>query len=88
MLTWLNPLVFIDTIIIIGGASSHYTDANWYWFTLGALLGDVVWIYGLVFISSKLSHKLNNPMVWVILDTTTIIIMAFVLYKTIVLLMG
>jgi L-lysine exporter family protein LysE/ArgO len=85
ILTWLNPLVFIDIIIIIGGASKHYTGVNWYWFTLGAILGDIIWIYGLVFISSKLSNKLNNPTVWIILDIFTICIMIFILYKTLIL---
>lgn len=83
VLTWFNPLVFIDTIIIIGGTSSHYTGTNWYMFTVGAILGDIVWIYGLVFIASMLSHKLNKPSVWLVLDVLTIFIMVFVLYKTI-----
>ncbi|MBY0379873.1 MAG: LysE family transporter [Burkholderiales bacterium] len=85
VLTWLNPLVFIDTVVIIGGASSHYIGKDWFCFMLGAILGDIIWIYGLVFVSSKLSYKLNHPTVWFILDILTILIMTFILYQTIIL---
>jgi L-lysine exporter family protein LysE/ArgO len=82
-LTWLNPLVFIDTIIIIGGASSHFTGLNLLDFIIGALLGDLTWLFGLSYISQKLSYKLNRPKVWLFLDISTILIMLFILYKTI-----
>lgn len=85
ILTWLNPLVCMDTIVIVGGASSHYYQLDWFMFILGTILGDIIWIYGLVFVASKLSYKLNKPSIWVSLDIFTICIMTYILYKTIIL---
>ncbi|MFN8769605.1 MAG: LysE/ArgO family amino acid transporter [Neisseriaceae bacterium] len=84
-LTWLNPLVFLDTIVIIGGVSSHYYHLDWFYFTLGSITGDIIWIYSLTFISSKFAYKLNNQRFWLILDSFTICMMIFILYKTILL---
>lgn len=85
LLTWLNPLVFIDTIVVVGGTASHYIDFNWYLFMLGTIIGDFIWQFGLVYISGKLSHKLNQIKVWVTLDVITVCILSYVLYKTITL---
>ncbi len=88
LLTWLNPLVFIDTIVVVGGAASHYVDLNWYLFMVGTIIGDFIWQFGLVYISGKLSHTLNQIKVWVTLDIFTVCILSYVLYKTIVLVMN
>ena len=82
-LTWLNPLVFIDTIVVIGGTSSHYTGLQRVDFLVGALVGDFIWIFGVAFIAKRFSAQLNRKSVWIALDVTTIIIMAYILYKTV-----
>lgn len=82
-LTWLNPLVFMDTIVIIGGTSLQYTGIAHTNFIIGAVLGDFIWLFGLTTIAKKLSHRLNRVEVWVTLDIITIIIMIIILYKTI-----
>lgn len=82
-LTWLNPLVFIDTIIIIGGTASHYTGSPLFDFLIGAIIGDFIWIFGLSYLSQKLANKLNHHKVWIALDIFTIMIMSWILYKTI-----
>lgn len=82
-LTWLNPLVIVDTIVIIGGASTHYLGINHVAFIIGALLGDFIWIFGLNFISRKYADKLNQPRVWFVIDIATIILVAYVAIKMI-----
>ena len=82
-LTLLNPLVFIDTIVIIGATSSHYHGVEWVNFILGAILGDLVWLFGITFIAQSFAKQLNRVGVWVTLDILTIIVMIVVLYKTI-----
>lgn len=84
-LTWLNPLVFIDTIIIIGGTASHYSGRALFDFLIGAIIGDFIWLFGLSYLSQKLANKLNHPKVWIALDIVTIMIMSWILYKTILL---
>ena len=82
-LTWLNPLVLIDTIVIIGGTSSHYHGMAWVDFMLGAILGDIIWIYGVTYLASSFADQLNRVGVWICLDLITIVIMLVILYKTI-----
>ncbi|MFN7094200.1 MAG: LysE/ArgO family amino acid transporter [Burkholderiales bacterium] len=82
-LTWLNPLVFIDTIVVIGGTATQYIGSRRIDFIVGALLGDLVWLFGLTFVASALAHKLNRTSVWISLDILTIGIMLIILYKTI-----
>lgn len=80
-LTWLNPLVFIDTVVIIGGRATNYTGINHTAFTLGAVLGDFIWIFGLALLSRIFAKKLNRPAVWFIIDLSTIILVAYVLFN-------
>ena len=82
-LTWLNPLVFMDTIVIIGGNSLQYKGLARTNFILGAVLGDFIWLFGLTAIAKKFSYKLNRTIIWIGLDIMTIIIMVIILYKTI-----
>ena len=82
-LTWLNPLVIVDMLVIIAGAATHYHGVSWTCFVIGAVLGDIIWLYGLTFFARKFSGKLDRIEVWITLDLMTILIMLFILYKTI-----
>lgn len=81
-LTWLNPLVFIDMIVVVGGTATHYSGMAWTHFMLGAVLGDLIWVFGVTAIARSFADKLNRVGVWVALDIMTIIIMFAILYKT------
>ena len=82
-LTWLNPLVFIDTIVVIGGASTHYTGWHHTAFILGALLGDFIWLFGLTLVSRTFAERLNRQRVWMLIDISTIVLVAIILIKMI-----
>ena len=62
-LTLLNPLVFVDTIIVIGGNSSRYHGINHLSFTLGAVIGDALWLFGIMLISQRFAKQLNRPII-------------------------
>jgi L-lysine exporter family protein LysE/ArgO len=81
-LTWLNPLVLIDTIVIIGGNTVRHTSVDRINFIIGAIIGDAIWIYGLTILINIFSNKLNKIWIWRLLDILTIIVMTIVLYKT------
>ncbi len=82
-LTFLNPLVLIDMIVIIGATSSHYHGVEWVNFIIGAILGDLIWVFGITFIAQYFSKQLNRVSVWITLDVLTILIMLVIIYKTI-----
>ncbi len=82
-LTLLNPLVYIDTVAIIGGNSLRYNGQARVDFIIGTLIGDFIWLFGLVVIGKKFARYLNKRAVWICLDIITIVIMSVILFKII-----
>ena len=82
-LTLLNPLVFVDTIIVIGGNSSRYHGINHLSFTLGAVIGDALWLFGIMLISQRFAKQLNRPIIWKIIDLITVVLVGIVIFKMI-----
>jgi L-lysine exporter family protein LysE/ArgO len=67
-LTWLNPHVYLDTVVLLGSvANTHGPDARWA-FAIGACLGSVLWFTALGTGARLLSRWLASPRAWRILD--------------------
>ena len=67
-LTWLNPHVYLDTVLLLGSlAASHGTGGRW-WFGAGACVGSIVWFVGLGYGARLLSPLLARPRAWQVLD--------------------
>ncbi len=73
-LTFLNPHVYLDTVIFVGGLAHQFGDQTIY-FALGAILASFIWFFGLGFGASRLSPLMAKPVFWKILDTTIAVIM-------------
>ncbi len=66
-LTWLNPHVYLDTLLLVGSVASSHGDARWV-FGAGAAAASVVWFTGLGFGARVLSRYFARPLAWRILD--------------------
>jgi len=66
-LTFLNPHVYLDTVIFIGGIANQFGDQKWF-FALGAVTASFVWFFSLGFGASKASVLVSKPAFWKILD--------------------
>jgi L-lysine exporter family protein LysE/ArgO len=44
--TWLNPAVYLDTVILLGSVAASHPGARWY-FAAGAVLASALWFVGL-----------------------------------------
>lgn len=66
-LTWLNPHVYLDTVVLLGSISATW-DGRQVWFGLGAALGSVAWFTALGFGSRLLRPLFARPVSWRILD--------------------
>ncbi|MDN4482768.1 LysE/ArgO family amino acid transporter [Demequina lignilytica] len=66
-LTWLNPHVYLDTVLLLGSVAGSYGEARWI-FAAGAVTGSVVWFTGLGYGARLLSGVLDRPGAWRILD--------------------
>ncbi len=43
----LNPHVYLDTVILLGGLAAHYEIPERNYFAFGAIMASVVWFYGI-----------------------------------------
>ena len=66
--TYLNPHVYVDTLFLIGGASSSYAGDEKLMFGVGAAAASFVFFFSLGYGAKRLSPILNNPESWKIID--------------------
>jgi L-lysine exporter family protein LysE/ArgO len=67
-LTWLNPHVYLDTVVLLGSiANAHGTSGRW-WFAVGACLASTLWFAGLGFGARFAAGLLATPRAWQVLD--------------------
>lgn len=73
-LTWLNPHVYLDTVVLLGSIGATHGDNRW-WFALGAALGSVAWFSALGFGSRMLRPLFARPASWRVLDALIAVVM-------------
>ncbi len=61
--TWLNPHVYLDTVILIGSVSTQYS-AQRALFALGAVLASFVFFFSLGFGARYLGPLFTKPQAW------------------------
>jgi L-lysine exporter family protein LysE/ArgO len=66
-LTFLNPHVYLDTVVLLGTLASQQGDGRWR-FGAGAALASTVWFFGLGFGARRLAGLFAKPVTWRILD--------------------
>jgi L-lysine exporter family protein LysE/ArgO len=73
-LTFLNPHVYLDTVILLGSVANQFESDRWY-FALGACLASVIWFTAIGFGARSASHFMSKPIFWKILDTVIALVM-------------
>ena len=66
-LTFLNPHVYLDTVVLLGALANEHRDERWM-FGVGAVTASVVWFVGLGLGARRLAGLFANPLTWRILD--------------------
>lgn len=74
-MTFLNPHVYLDTIVVLGGITSSLNFEEKRWFLVGALSASAIWFYGVAYIAKKLIPFFAKPKTWQVLDTVIAVIM-------------
>lgn len=67
-LTWLNPHVYLDTVLMLGTIANTHGAAGRWFFGVGALTASVVWFLLLTFAGRLLQPFFARPLTWRILD--------------------
>lgn len=73
-LTWLNPHVYLDTVLMLGSIAATHGDQRWV-FAAGAISASILWFAALGYGARRLSERLNTPRAWRILDAAIAVIM-------------
>ena len=77
-LTFLNPHVYLDTVLLLGSiANQHGDDGRWV-FALGAVLGSFAWFFGLAYGARRLAPLFARPAAWRVLDALIAVVMALI----------
>jgi L-lysine exporter family protein LysE/ArgO len=73
-LTYLNPHVYLDTVVLVGSLSAAQGEARWI-FGIGAMLASATWFVALAYGARRLAPYFKRPQAWRVLDTLVGIIM-------------
>jgi L-lysine exporter family protein LysE/ArgO len=73
-LTFLNPHVYLDTVVLLGALANEQRDERWL-FGVGAVTASAVWFVGLGLGARRLAGLFASPLTWRILDGLIAIMM-------------
>jgi len=74
-LTWLNPHVYLDTVLLLGAVASQQGVAERSWWTGGAVLASFLWFGALGFGARLLRPLFARPRAWRVLDASIAVVM-------------
>ena len=66
-ITWLNPHVYLDTLVLLGSLANTHGDSKWL-FGAGAAAGSALWFPLIGYGARSLSGFFSRPASWRILD--------------------
>ena len=72
--TWLNPHVYLDTVILLGSIGNQFQTDKW-WFASGAAVGSVLWFSAIGFGAKAASGLMSKPVFWKVLDSLIAVVM-------------
>lgn len=73
-LTWLNPHVYLDTVVLLGSVAQTHAGREW-WFAAGAAVGSVLWFTALGYGAALLRPVFARPHAWRVLDGAIAVVM-------------
>ncbi|HHW7520495.1 LysE/ArgO family amino acid transporter [Mannheimia haemolytica] len=83
-ITFLNPHVYIDTVVIVGSIGGKLDFNGKIYFLAGALLCSFIWFFGIGYGASLLSPYFAKRRTWQILDAVTGLIMYFIAFSLLI----
>lgn len=80
-LTWLNPHVYLDTVILVGSIANARAAGEQAPFALGASLASFAWFFLIGYGAKALRGPLSKPIVWRGIDAAIAVIMFWLAIK-------
>lgn len=66
-MTFLNPHVYLDTVVLLGALANEHKDDKWL-FGIGAVTASAVWFFSLGLGARRLAGLFAAPLTWRVLD--------------------
>lgn len=73
--TFLNPHVYLDTVLLLGGLGARHPEDQRAWFALGACLASLTWFFSLAYGARLLAPLFQKPLTWRLLDAAIALVM-------------
>lgn len=80
-LTFLNPHVYLDTVILVGSLAAPYSGSARLAYTLGAISASFSWFFALAYGARILTPLFAKPVAWRILDAIIALVMVSIAGK-------
>ena len=68
-LTFLNPHVYLDTVVLLGALANQHGSAGRWWFGVGAATASFLWFFGLAYGARLLTPLFRQKRAWQWLDS-------------------
>lgn len=59
--TWLNPHVYIDTVVVLGSIGGQFEHVDRQFFAAGAISASFIWFFSLSVLAAKFAKWLQKP---------------------------
>lgn len=79
--TWLNPHVYLDTVVLVGSVANARAVGEQAPFAFGAALASFVWFFSIGYGAKALRRPLSQPKVWQVIDLAIAAIMFWIATK-------
>ena len=74
-LTWLNPHVYLDTVVFLGSVANQQGAGDRWWWVGGAITASFIWFFSLGFGARLLRPVFARPRSWQVLDGVIAVVM-------------
>lgn len=74
-ITYLNPHVYLDTMVLMGSIGNAQGDPERWWFVLGGAIASIVWFFVLGYGARALTRFFATPRSWQVLDWIVAVVM-------------
>ncbi|WP_198659247.1 LysE/ArgO family amino acid transporter [Nocardiopsis sp. FIRDI 009] len=74
-MTWLNPHVYLDTVVFLGSVANQQEGQARWWWARGAVTASFLWFFALGFGARFLRPVFARPGAWRVLDGAIAVVM-------------
>jgi len=83
-ITYLNPHVYLDTMVLMGSIGNAQGDAGRWWFWVGGAIASLLWFAALGYGARLLTRFFAKPVAWRVLDWCVATMMLVIAVRLIV----